>query len=201
METDDLDELMKILENSSIELDSPKLEPEIKKELVQTKPPETETKTKIKDLDRSLDLTDFKIKKSEPEPEPEPIKFNTVVERSKPAEIQDNNQSTSDIKEMLHKYREVFEGVIDNCSKDRNQAQQVIDHFFDVVQNSGKVPSVYIEKFPELLKTKNDIALTAIRAMDSLSKLISASKGDSVINNNVSIDVGLSQILDELDTE
>lgn len=87
-----------------------------------------------------------------------------------------------DMKSMMGKYRAVFDEVVENCRSDRAQVQDVIDHFFDVVANAGKVPSVYIEKFPDLLKTKNDIAVTSIRAMDSFSKLISATKGSEIMN-------------------
>lgn len=103
------------------------------------------------------------------------------------------------IRKLLARYRGVAEEVLDNCRTDREQAQAVIDHFFNVINTSPKVPSVYVEKFPDLLRTKNEIGATAVRLLGELTKLVSASKGSEILGKiDVNIDIqALAKILEQ----
>jgi hypothetical protein len=107
----------------------------------------------------------------------------------------------NNLKKLLARYKDVAEEVLDNCRTDRQQAQDVIDHFFGVIGNGGKIPSIYIEKFPDLLRTKNEIGATAVRLLGELTRLVSASKNSDILGKvNVNIDIAqLTQMLDDDD--
>lgn len=105
----------------------------------------------------------------------------------------------SNIRALLARYRGVAEEVLDNCRNDREQAQAVINHFFEVINTSPKIPGVYIEKFPDLLRTKNEIGATAVRLLGELTKLVSASKNSELLGKiDVNIDlIALTALLEQ----
>jgi hypothetical protein len=94
---------------------------------------------------------------------------------------------TAQLQKVASQYGSVFEEIISNYKKDREQAQEVIDQFMDVIAMGGKVPRVYLEKVADAVRAKNEIAQTAIKALDSLPKLISATKGNDMFTNNVGV--------------
>ena len=91
------------------------------------------------------------------------------------------------LRKIASQYGSVFEDIISNYKKDREQAQEVIDQFMGVISMGGKVPRVYLEKIADAVRAKNEIAQTAIKALDSLPKLISATKGNDMFTNNVGV--------------
>ena len=91
------------------------------------------------------------------------------------------------LQKIARQYGSVFEDIIRDCKKDREQAQEVIDRFMDVIAAGGKVPRIYLEKIADAVRAKNEIAQTAIKALDSLPKLISATKGNEMFQNNVGV--------------
>jgi hypothetical protein len=91
------------------------------------------------------------------------------------------------LQKIAKQYGSVFEDIIRDCRKDREQAQEVIDRFMDVICAGGKVPRIYLEKVADAVRAKNEIAQTAIKALDSLPKLISATKGNDMFTNNVGV--------------
>jgi hypothetical protein len=107
------------------------------------------------------------------------------------------------LKSVFSQYASVFEEIISNYKTDRAQAQEVIDNFMDVIAQGGKIPRVYLEKVADAVRAKNEIAQTAIRALDSLPKLLSATKGNEVFNQvNMSFDsTNLREILAEAEKE
>ncbi len=100
---------------------------------------------------------------------------------------------------VASQYGAVFEEIIDNYKKDREQAQEVIDRFMDVIVSGGKVPRVYLEKISDVVRAKNEIAQTAIRALDSLPKLISSTKGNNMFNSQVNMSFDASHLRDILE--
>lgn len=102
------------------------------------------------------------------------------------------------IKKVFSQYGAVFEDIVQNYIKDREQAQEVIDRFMEVISAGGKVPRVYLEKVADAVRAKNEIAQTAIKALDSLPKLMSATKNNEIFNQvNMSFDVSdLKNILE-----
>lgn len=91
------------------------------------------------------------------------------------------------LKKVASQYGAVFEEIIVNYKRDREQAQEVIDQFMDVICQGGKVPRIYLEKVADAVRAKNEIAQTAIRALGELPKLISATKNNDMFQNNVSM--------------
>tara|TARA_R100001244_G_scaffold25113_3_gene25527 strand:+ start:35173 stop:35730 length:558 start_codon:yes stop_codon:yes gene_type:complete len=165
--TEDDEELQSIL--NEMDDSDPLPGPQLPRILAKSEDPK-ETKKKESDV---MSITPMKVER-------------TKVEKLTNSDAED---ASLDMKSMMGKYRLVFEEVVENCRNDRTQVQDLIDHFFETLANNVKIPTIYIEKFPELLKTKNDIATTTIRAMDSFSKLVSATKGSEILNTvNVNFD-------------
>lgn len=97
---------------------------------------------------------------------------------------------------LISRYSKISDEIINNYERDRDQAQEVLDHFLNTLATGGKIPRVYVEKVAEVLKSKNDIAQTPIKMLDAITKFMSASKGSDILNQmNVSFD---SQHLAEL---
>jgi len=102
--------------------------------------------------------------------------------------------------QIFKQYNHIFNDIIENYQHDRVQAQEVIDAFMGVIMNGGKVPRIYLEKVADAVRVKNEIAQTAIKALESIPKLMSASKGNEVFNQvNMSFDA--SQLAELLKTE
>ena len=111
--------------------------------------------------------------------EPDPILEEIPAPKSK----SDDNLSEvfgEQLKKVASQYGAVFEEIITNYKKDREQAQEVIDQFMDVICTGGKVPRIYLEKVADAVRAKNEIAQTAIRALGELPKLISATKNNDL---------------------
>jgi len=77
-----------------------------------------------------------------------------------------------------------------NYRTDRIQAQSAIKHFFDIIGNGGKIPRVYVEKLPDVIRAKNEIALTPIKLLDSITRFMAASKNNSIMINNLNQNAG-----------
>lgn len=103
------------------------------------------------------------------------------------------------LKSVASKYGSVFKEIIANYQKDREQAQEVIDRFMDVICTGGKVPRIYLEKVADAVRAKNEIAQTAIRALDSLPKLISATKGNEMFNSSSGMSFDAKHLKDILE--
>lgn len=134
-------------------------------------------------------------------------------ERPKPAEplmlvqpvAEESSEELPDIfnkhfTQAFKQYNTIFNDIIQNYHQDRIQAQEAIDAFMTVITTGGKVPRIYLEKIADVIRAKNEIAHTAIKALESIPKLMSASKGNEIFNQvNMSFDS--SQLAKILDTE
>ena len=119
-------------------------------------------------------------KKKRELPEPEEIEESETVDE----DFDIANELSSQFNSVISKVGEVADEIIKNYRSDRNQAQQAIDHFFDVIGTGGKIPTVYIEKLSDVLRAKNEISQNAIRVLDSISKFMTATKNNELIVNN-----------------
>lgn len=180
----------------------------------------------LEDLLNELDAVDIPIKKSaSPADNPKPKKFGEKEELevqgkkiprveygvtkavepqtvALPAKEVKEEDISADFRRMLAKVGAVADEVLDNCRLDRAQAQGVIDHFLDVLEGGGRVPAVYIEKLPDMIRTKNEISMAAIRTLDSMAKLMSASKGSDFLGNQKGNDFSnLRALLEEAGDE
>lgn len=107
------------------------------------------------------------------------------------------------LQRAMKQYGSVFTEIINNYKKDRQQAQEVIDAFMSVIVAGGKIPRVYLEKIADAVRAKNEIAQTAIKALDSLPKLVAATKNNEAFNQvNMSFDTSaLKQLLDSAESD
>ena len=111
--------------------------------------------------------------------------------------------------QIFKQYNTIFDDIIQNYQHDRVQAQEVIDAFMAVITTGGKIPRIYLEKVADAVRAKNEIAQTALRALESIPKLMAASKNNDIFNQvNMNFDVSqLAELLktesydDEMDTE
>lgn len=178
---DDLDKLLGELANTD-PLDSKEIKEKTEEKLekgVVVVPPKPRKKPTI---DVSVDDDILMLQQTQPEPSGDlSVVFSKQLER------------------VASQYGAVFEEIIKNYKRDREQAQEVIDNFMDVIAAGGKVPRVYLEKVADAVRAKNEIAQTAIKALDSLPKLISATKGNDLFTNNVGISFDSSHLKEILD--
>lgn len=90
---------------------------------------------------------------------------------------------------LISRYSKISDEILLTYERDRDQAQEVLDHFLNTLATGGKVPRVYVEKIADVIRSKNDIAQTPIRMLDAITKFMSASKGSDALNQmNVSFD-------------
>ena len=124
-----------------------------------------------------------------PNPRPKKDEISVSIEEPDPIleevpapKVDDNLSEVfgEQLKKVASQYGAVFEEIIANYKKDREQAQEVIDQFMDVICTGGKVPRIYLEKVADAVRAKNEIAQTAIRALGELPKLISATKNNDL---------------------
>jgi hypothetical protein len=91
--------------------------------------------------------------------------------------------------DLISRYTKITDEILRNYERDRDQAQEVLDHFLNTLSTGGKIPRIYVEKIAEVLKSKNDIAQTPIKMLDTITRFVSASKGNDALNQmNVSFD-------------
>lgn len=96
------------------------------------------------------------------------------------------DELTGQLKKAVGKFDEITEEILSNYHKDREQAQKAIDHYFNTINSGNKVPRVYIEKLADVIRSKNEIAQTPIRLLDSITKFLTATnKSNGIMINNV----------------
>lgn len=173
-------------------------------------PPLTETlKAELKDRisqrsdDRSNDDGLINLKPSTTKLASEPISVNideppepkllpkletlpAPAEVMKPAVPTDEigQELASQFKSSISRVNEITDEVIAGYQSDRLQAQKAIDHFFTVIDMGGKTARVYVEKLPDILRVKNEIATNAIKLLDSITKFMAATKGNNMLVQN-----------------
>lgn len=119
----------------------------------------------IPEPDQALELTPNEV----------PVKTEDVVD-----------ELTGQLKKAVGKFDKISEEILENYHKDREQAQKAIDHYFNTINSAPKVPRVYIEKLADVIRSKNEIAQTPIRLLDSITKFITATnKSNGIMINNV----------------
>lgn len=122
-----------------------------------------------------------------------------LIQAPKKDQIESSDELISQFKGAIGKFNEITDEILTNYRTDRQQAQAAIDHYFQIIEQGGKVPRVYIEKLADIIRSKNEIAMTPVRLLDSITRFMAASKNNNVlINNNTSIGVNnLTALLDD----
>lgn len=87
--------------------------------------------------------------------------------------------------EAIGRFNEISGKILKDYEIDRLQAQAALDHYFETIERGGKIPRVYIEKLADVLRAKNEIAMTPVRLLDSITKFMSAAKNNNVLIQNV----------------
>lgn len=139
-----------------------------------------------------------------PAPPPQKLEDDLLMLQTEPEEKQELPAVLNEqLQRAMKQYGSVFTEIINNYKKDRQQAQEVIDAFMSVIIAGGKIPRVYLEKVADAVRAKNEIAQTAIKALDSLPKLVAATKNNEAFNQvNMSFDTSaLKQLLDSAESD
>lgn len=87
--------------------------------------------------------------------------------------------------EAIGRFNKISGKILKDYEIDRLQAQAALDHYFETIEKGGRIPRVYIEKLADVLRAKNEIALTPVRLLDSITKFMSAAKNNNVLIQNV----------------
>ena len=182
----------------------------------------------VRDLLNMLDSEADEVEADEAEPDvthntthkyvvPEFVAAETKTEEAlKPIPIEVNLDNTPaldmpvvapiiDMAEKSRQVSQVTESVLADCTKDRQQAQDVIDMLMKTARDSidkfGRVSAELAEQLIKAVQVKSDINANAIKMVDSNIKLIAATKSGNSINiNNTStssINASLTEILSQ----
>lgn len=107
-----------------------------------------------------------------------------VVEKQHDVE-EVSNELINQFGEAISRFNAISGKILKDYEIDRLQAQAALDHYFETIERGGKIPRVYIEKLADVLRAKNEIAMTPIRLLDSITKFMAASKNNNVLIQNV----------------
>lgn len=103
-----------------------------------------------------------------PEPAVAPVSTETPVETKPPSE-------GPDLSPLLKKFDNLADKLLSNLDADRTKIQEYIDLYAQNV--SGEAPKAsFIEGLVQLLVAKSGISTNAPKLLDSLTKLIAATK-------------------------
>jgi hypothetical protein len=98
------------------------------------------------------------------------------------------------IKQLLSKFGNTVEQIIENQDADRKQIDDAIQFLEGVIKdannNNKKLSPVYIDAWTRLMQSKADVNANASKVLDSVAKLISAGKGNELIIKNDNITSG-----------
>lgn len=118
-----------------------------------------------------------------------------LIEKTPPATAL---SAPDELQQLLSRFREVSNIVLNNYNSDREQIEGVIQFLDQMVQMGPKAPRVYVEMLVAALRTKAETNANAVKLLDSFAKLLSAGKGTNVfVNQGQSFDTSdLKQLLD-----
>lgn len=109
------------------------------------------------------------------------------------------------IVEILQKMQKEFDNIsgeiLGTWRSDRDQIQEVIDIYLNVVRGGGDLPRVYVEMLVKALEVKSNTSITAVKLLDAKTRLLQALKGGTSVmiqNNNAVVGDGdLTKLLSE----
>jgi len=127
-----------------------------------------------------------------PPPAPPPAPPVVAV----PAEVM--SQEQIDAMKLMRQYISVYDKFLKNYDTDREQIEKTISHLEDIVFNVGGAQRVHIEMLVAALRTKAETNGNIVKALDSVAKILAATKGTQVLiqnNNNNNAQKDLAEIL------
>lgn len=108
------------------------------------------------------------------------------------------------IKQLLAKFGQSVETIINNQKSDREQVEQAIilveKKVKDAVDSGSKLSPAFLDAYARLLQTKADINTNASKVLDSVAKLLAAGKGNDLIvniNNGKTGELDLEEFLQQ----
>lgn len=105
--------------------------------------------------------------------------------QSQPIQSVQPAQSDEQISEEIRdKVIEISLDVLNSVKSDRQQIQGTIDLLFSRVQYDDNANRAYVEQLVNALRAKAEVNDVAVRASDSLIKLLVATKRKTTVNNN-----------------
>lgn len=108
---------------------------------------------------------------------------------------------SSAMTELARKFGEAVDKAFSNHDIDRAKLDDVIMFLEEKVAEGGKIPAVVIEQYVNAVKTKADTNINISKLLDSIAKLLAASKNNPLImGSDTDIggdDVDWGQLLNE----
>lgn len=95
----------------------------------------------------------------------------------------------------------ICSNVIDSCHNDREQIQKVISMLLEKVEfggEDGNVSDVFVEQLVNALRSKSEVNETSVKAADNLVKLLGATKRNTNIKTNNTLNINSSELKDLL---
>ena len=110
----------------------------------------------------------------------------SLVVPQKSAEIKVDLDQDDISKEMVIKFRERFDKMRSREEEDRRSLKNAISFLEGLVFNKSEPKTGHVEQLVAAYRVLIDSNVNAVRALDALSKLLSAGKGTNVlVQNNV----------------
>jgi len=122
----------------------------------------------------------------------DPIVYSEVVEAV------DENDSLKIQQEIRTQVIGLITDVIDTCSTDRKEVQSVINFLREKAEFDDSIKDSVVEQLVQSLKTKNEINDTAVRAIDSMIKLLGIEKKGATTKNTNNFHMTPDQLKDLL---
>lgn len=146
-----------------------------------------EQPTQIEEILPQTEENDISEKIADVEP---PI-LVPVQEQEKPSaelfKIDKEEQIDLGVKQLLAKFGQSVETIINNQKTDRDQVEQAIvlveKKVKDAIDSGSKLSPAFLDAYARLLQTKADINTNASKVLDSVAKLLAAGKGNDLIVN------------------
>jgi len=137
-----------------------------------------ESKTPIK----KPKIVDAKIESKEQQKDEKQVVETTLVSNEMKALKETNDEDIPS--GIRNRVLDINMDVLDSCDADRQQIQNTINLLYDKVQYDDNANRAYVEQLVNALRAKAEINDTAVRASETLVKLINATKKKEVATKN-----------------
>ena len=165
----------------------------IEEEPVQEDP---ELNSILDELSNGQDIVENQIPGAPSKEQPvEPAEMTPIPVEPKAMESSQNGGAI-ELAQLLKTFMPIAKDIFDNYKSDRDQIEKTVKFLEDMVFNVPAAQRVHVEMLVASLKTKSDTSIGAVKLLDSLAKILAASKGTNILiqNNN-----NTGSVQDELD--
>jgi len=141
-----------------------------------------------KDLELDDDLMDIldsvEEEESGEEVKSKPKKEVETIEATSDSDSTADDSGPSELQRVLDDFDSIKRDLLYSFQEDRDKIQNFVDYLEKELQSDPK--SYYVEGISSLLSTKASISSNAIRVLDSIAKIVSASKNHPGISQSES---------------